>query len=264
MLGRAADVASTWRDNRYPGCACDVPSGAVFVSNLIRPGVAVSPDSRRSWDYLQRGAQRYGLAPRIRSGRSDLDDDLRNRWVAVVGTGASAIQFRPVDPAHSRRARAVQRTPASIMPRSERCIGAVEQRLYRVILSVQQLVRAGICCGRWPGSRSCSCWSPNTGLGHTSLIYMIESQVAYTIEALRYLRRTGRRGGGPVQSAGGVQPRCPTADAGHRMDTGGCASWYLDAHGYNTTAPCHPRVLQPAENLVHAPATIRPCGCSSR
>jgi cation diffusion facilitator CzcD-associated flavoprotein CzcO len=32
---------------------------------------------------------------------------------------------------------------------------------------------------------------PNAGLGHTSLIYMIESQVAYTLDALRYLRRSG-------------------------------------------------------------------------
>jgi cation diffusion facilitator CzcD-associated flavoprotein CzcO len=32
---------------------------------------------------------------------------------------------------------------------------------------------------------------PNTGLGHSSLIYMIECQVAYIIDALRHLRRSG-------------------------------------------------------------------------
>src|SRR5579884_3991615 len=26
VLERAADVGGTWRDNTYPGCACDIPS----------------------------------------------------------------------------------------------------------------------------------------------------------------------------------------------------------------------------------------------
>ena len=26
ILEEAADLGGTWRDNRYPGCACDVPS----------------------------------------------------------------------------------------------------------------------------------------------------------------------------------------------------------------------------------------------
>ena len=77
---------------------------------------------------------------------------------------------------------------------------------------------------------------PNTGLGHSSIIYMIESQVAYTLEALRYLRHTG---------AAAVEVRPPAQAAYNeivqsRMDrtvwsVGGCASWYLDAQGRNTT-----------------------------
>ena len=38
----------------------------------------------------------------------------------------------------------------------------------------------------WPASRTCSCWSARTsGVGHTSMVYMIESQVAYVDDALR-------------------------------------------------------------------------------
>ena len=45
-----------------------------------------------------------------------------------------------------------------------------------------------------PASRTCSCWSgPNVGVGHTSMVYMIESQVAYVDDALQH---HGRRGPG--------------------------------------------------------------------
>jgi hypothetical protein len=77
---------------------------------------------------------------------------------------------------------------------------------------------------------------PNTGLGHTSMIYMIESQVAYTIDALRHLRRTGA-------AAVEVRPQAQVAYNevvqrwmdGTVWTAGGCASWYLDAQGRNTT-----------------------------
>jgi cation diffusion facilitator CzcD-associated flavoprotein CzcO len=49
LLERAAEVGGTWRDNRYPGCACDVPSQLYsFSFELNPPGAAASPDSRRS------------------------------------------------------------------------------------------------------------------------------------------------------------------------------------------------------------------------
>lgn len=34
VLERPAEVGGTWRDNSYPGCACDVPSALYFV--LVR------------------------------------------------------------------------------------------------------------------------------------------------------------------------------------------------------------------------------------
>ena len=33
---------------------------------------------------------------------------------------------------------------------------------------------------------------PNTGLGHTSIVFIIESQIAYVLDALRTMRRRGR------------------------------------------------------------------------
>jgi cyclohexanone monooxygenase len=77
---------------------------------------------------------------------------------------------------------------------------------------------------------------PNTGQGHTSMIFMIESQVAYLRGAVRHLRS---------KELASVEPRTDVtrrwnARLQRRMKrtvwtTGGCHSWYLDAHGRNTT-----------------------------
>jgi cation diffusion facilitator CzcD-associated flavoprotein CzcO len=76
---------------------------------------------------------------------------------------------------------------------------------------------------------------PNTGLGHSSMVYMIESQVAHVIDALRVMEE---RGADTVE----VSP-----EAADRFNQGiqeqldgtvwntGCASWYLDDTGRNAT-----------------------------
>ena len=76
---------------------------------------------------------------------------------------------------------------------------------------------------------------PNTGQGHTSVVFVIESQVAYLRDALRTMRA---RGLGAVEPRAAAQRRW-NASVQHRMkrtvwNTGGCSSWYLDAHGRNT------------------------------
>ncbi|HEX5146846.1 MAG TPA: NAD(P)/FAD-dependent oxidoreductase, partial [Conexibacter sp.] len=77
---------------------------------------------------------------------------------------------------------------------------------------------------------------PNTGLGHNSIVFMIESQIAYAMDALRTLDARGAVAADPRADAqaafnAGVQRRMR-----HTVWTnGGCASWYLDAHGRNTT-----------------------------
>jgi cation diffusion facilitator CzcD-associated flavoprotein CzcO len=77
---------------------------------------------------------------------------------------------------------------------------------------------------------------PNTGLGHSSMVYMIESQVAYVLDALRHMER---RRIGVVEVRPEAQARY-NAELADRLDDtvwtrGGCRSWYLDAHGRNTT-----------------------------
>jgi cation diffusion facilitator CzcD-associated flavoprotein CzcO len=77
---------------------------------------------------------------------------------------------------------------------------------------------------------------PNTGLGHNSIVFMIESQVDYVMDALRTLDMQGAVACDPAPSAQAtfnetVQRRM----RGTVWTKGGCASWYLDAHGRNTT-----------------------------
>ena len=76
---------------------------------------------------------------------------------------------------------------------------------------------------------------PNTGVGHTSMVYMIESQLAYVLDCLRSMRRKGLQA---VEVRAETQ-RAYNDELQRRMRgtvwTSGCASWYLDAHGRNST-----------------------------
>jgi cyclohexanone monooxygenase len=76
---------------------------------------------------------------------------------------------------------------------------------------------------------------PNTGLGHSSMVLIIESQVAYIRETIRAMRRNAYA---TVEPTAAAQQRW-NADIQRRMkrtvwNTGGCSSWYLDEHGRNT------------------------------
>jgi cation diffusion facilitator CzcD-associated flavoprotein CzcO len=77
---------------------------------------------------------------------------------------------------------------------------------------------------------------PNTGLGHTSIVFMIESQIEYVADALRTMRR---RGAGTLE----VRPEAQAA-WGARIErmtegtvwvSGGCDSYYIDRNGHNST-----------------------------
>ena len=201
------DVGGTWRDNTYPGAACDVPSLLYSFS------FAQNPDWSRSFSpqpeiqgYLRDCADRFGLRPHVRlntpvsearwdaeaelwrlstpggqvtaqflvggmgglsvpsvpelaglerfqgttfhSARWNHDYDLRGKRVAVVGTGASAIQFAPEIQPLVERMDVYQRTPAWIVPRWDRALTRVEKALYRRFPALQRLVRAAIYWGR--------------------------------------------------------------------------------------------------------------------
>jgi cation diffusion facilitator CzcD-associated flavoprotein CzcO len=77
---------------------------------------------------------------------------------------------------------------------------------------------------------------PNTGLGHSSMVYMIESQIAYIVDALRTMSAQGVEA---VEVRSEVQ-RSYNDELQRKLahtvwNSGGCKSWYLDQSGRNTT-----------------------------
>jgi cation diffusion facilitator CzcD-associated flavoprotein CzcO len=77
---------------------------------------------------------------------------------------------------------------------------------------------------------------PNTGIGHTSLVFMIECQLRYLLGAVRAARRGGFR---TVEVRPEVERAFTEALERRSRRTvwleGGCRSWYLDEHGKNGT-----------------------------
>ena len=76
---------------------------------------------------------------------------------------------------------------------------------------------------------------PNTGLGHTSIVFMIESQVAYVLGALRAMRSQGAdtlEVRPDVQAAYNEEIDRMTEDT--VWVTGGCTSYYIDRNGHNS------------------------------
>jgi cation diffusion facilitator CzcD-associated flavoprotein CzcO len=78
------------------------------------------------------------------SARWDHQHDLTGERVAVVGTGASAIQFVPQIQPKVAELRLFQRTPPWIEPRIDRDITRLERWLFRRFPFTQRLARAGI------------------------------------------------------------------------------------------------------------------------
>lgn len=205
VFDKAAGVGGTWWVNRYPGCACDVPS------HLYSLSFAPNPDWTRHYArraeiqaYLEGLVDEHGLADHLRleteivraewlerkrcwalsdqHGRRytarvlvsalgglsrpswpDLPGldrfagqvvhsqqwpdelDLGGKRVAVVGTGASAAQFVPHVAQEAEHLTVFQRTPAWIIPRRDRPVGARRRRLFRRFPFLLRLVRFAIC-----------------------------------------------------------------------------------------------------------------------
>ena len=78
------------------------------------------------------------------SARWDHDHDLTGRQVAVVGTGASAIQFVPEIQPQVGRLRVFQRTAPWVLPRRDRALSGAERRLFRAVPATQRLARSAI------------------------------------------------------------------------------------------------------------------------
>jgi cation diffusion facilitator CzcD-associated flavoprotein CzcO len=201
VLEKADDVGGTWRDNRYPGCACDVPSRLYSFSFAQLPSwsrdFATAPEI---WGYLRATADRYAVRDRIEFG-ADLraaefdegtsrwtltaadgrhwtcdalvlgvgalheprlpdvegldafegqvlhtaawpeDTDLVGKRVAVVGTGASAVQLIPEVAPIAAHTTVFQRTPAWTVPKHDKEWGPRRHRLFARWPALQRLVR---------------------------------------------------------------------------------------------------------------------------
>jgi hypothetical protein len=79
---------------------------------------------------------------------------------------------------------------------------------------------------------------PNTGLGHNSIVFMIESQLNHVIGCLLFLRRHGLHS---FEVRADVQRRFNERIQRRLRNTvwnsGGCASWYIDENGNTTIWP---------------------------
>jgi len=92
ILDKAGDLGGTWRDNQYPGCACDVPSPLYSYSFELNPDWShLFAPQQEIWDYLRNCARKYHLDEHVRYGtaveRMDWDDRARRWNVETVRDG---------------------------------------------------------------------------------------------------------------------------------------------------------------------------------
>ncbi|MEA2442694.1 MAG: hypothetical protein QOH76_4118 [Thermoleophilaceae bacterium] len=76
---------------------------------------------------------------------------------------------------------------------------------------------------------------PNTGLGHSSMVYMIESQIAYVLDALRAMDREGAHAVEVRREVVASYNGALEQQLDRTVWNTGCASWYLDDTGRNAT-----------------------------
>ncbi|MBL8717834.1 MAG: NAD(P)/FAD-dependent oxidoreductase [Myxococcales bacterium] len=190
ILEKADEVGGTWRDNHYPGAACDVPSHLYSFSFERWPGWSrMYGPQREIFEYMRHCARKYGLYPHVQLGaqatsatfdpreglwkvttedgrefrgralvsgtgalsrpsipelpglasfegaafhsaRWDHAYPLEGKRVAVVGTGASAIQFVPQIAPKVGRLLLFQRTPPWILPKPDFAFSERERALF--------------------------------------------------------------------------------------------------------------------------------------
>ena len=91
IFERAGEIGGTWRDNTYPGAACDVPSPVYSYSFEQNPDWSSKfAGSREIQDYLLRCVDRYRLRPHLRLNTSITDarfDEERGVWVLTTDQG---------------------------------------------------------------------------------------------------------------------------------------------------------------------------------
>lgn len=204
ILEKGAGVGGVWRDNTYPGAACDVPSPLYSISKAPNPDwprrFSEQPDI---FAYLTRVAGKHGIdrlvrtgtevagaafdeqsnrwqvttttgevfdcdvlipavgqlsqpaipaiagtetftGPAFHSARWNHDADLSGKRVAVIGTGASAVQFVPAIADRVGRLMLFQRSAPWILPKPDRRYRRWHHRLFRRIPATRLAGRLGI------------------------------------------------------------------------------------------------------------------------
>ncbi|MGH3918453.1 MAG: flavin-containing monooxygenase [Pseudonocardiaceae bacterium] len=207
VLERAGDVGGAWRDNTYPGCACDVPSTLYSFSFATNPDWTASFSPQQEiHHYLRDCARRFGLHSHLRLRHEVLEarwDEVGARWsietsrgrftatvlvsatgqlsepalpqlpgleqftgralhtarwdhsldltgarVAVIGTGASAVQLIPAIADRVAALHVFQRTAAWVLPQHNRRRSRLERRASRTLPGLQRAARSALYWGR--------------------------------------------------------------------------------------------------------------------
>ncbi|MDB4907773.1 MAG: FAD-dependent pyridine nucleotide-disulfide oxidoreductase [Gemmatimonadetes bacterium] len=96
ILERAAALGGTWRDNQYPGCACDVQSHLYSYSFALNPDWSNSYSTQPEiWQYLERCADAYDVRKHIRFGanleRAEWSEASR-RWELSTSAGGFSAE----------------------------------------------------------------------------------------------------------------------------------------------------------------------------
>jgi cation diffusion facilitator CzcD-associated flavoprotein CzcO len=201
MFERASEIGGTWRDNVYPGCACDIASVLYSIASQPNPAWSRTFSTQPEiWAYMKNVVQRNNLVPHIRFNTSvaeaqflenegvwlvsdqhgattrvrmlllatgplnrpnkpqfagmeqfrgeilhsaewRVDTDLKGKRVAVIGTGASAIQIVPAIAPLVQHLCVFQRTPAWVLPRNDRAISPSRKALYQRFPALQRFRR---------------------------------------------------------------------------------------------------------------------------
>ena len=204
LFEKADEVGGTWRENTYPGAACDIPSHLYSFS--FEPGFGWNLRYARQaqlLDYLKHCAKKYAIYPHIRFGTEvrgaqfdetrgvwvlslsdgsshearvlvssvgqlhrpampripgtdrfkgkafhsaqwDQDYELSGKRVAVIGTGASAVQFVPEIAKQVKQLHVFQRSPAWVIPKLVNDLPAPLQKLLDWFPALHHLDRARI------------------------------------------------------------------------------------------------------------------------
>ena len=203
LLEKASEMGGVWRENTYPGCACDVPSALYSYSFEQNPTWSrVFAQQKEIKQYLFDVVNKYKVMPHVHLNQEALnaqwsdqdqcwiiqtnrgefrsqfailacgpmhepvlpkvkgiknftgeifhssqwrhDIDLTGKRVAVIGTGASAIQFVPQIQPIVKQLTVFQRTAQWILPKSDMPLLAPIRAIFKLLPLTQQLLRGSV------------------------------------------------------------------------------------------------------------------------